>query len=472
MKLLRKINHLIKDQRGLVLPLILFTGLLFFIIAVALTQFSLNNYGAARKNLNDLNALYAAEAGGDDFMAHINQAPAYPGTNTVCPLSSSGSNPVTLYDDAIKGKGTYETCVVNGSIDNEKIVYAVGKIYQPATATKPIATRTIKLVIEGSQPLSYIAQTGPGGITLSNSATVTNGNIYTNGLLIMSGQAQVGSITTPANVWVANYNCPQPPDSTYPILCTSSQPISIVGQAHIYGNVSANYQTNTAGMSNPGLISNRGVNPVSLPDYDRTGQINAVTTTRTAASASCNNNETLTWEANTHITGGNVSITNNCIVTVNGNVWIDGNLTLKNKGTLKVGDNVNSFANIMIDGSNGLSLQEQSVVAANASNVGFEFVTFWSAASCSPNCSTVTGQDLANSQNKRTISISNQGLASESIFFARWTEVGVSNSGTIGALMGQMVSLSNSGNITFNNPIPSGGGSPTGTWDVRYYEKL
>jgi hypothetical protein len=464
---LPKLTH---RQDGFLLILTLLQGLVVMTILGGVMTLGLYNLNAAKRSLYITDANYAAEAGADRFMYEINQNTNYTGTNTVCPITSSGSNPVTLYNNS-SGRATYETCVTAGSITNEKIVYAVGKVYVPASSTTPKSTKTVRLIIEGTPAGNYSIQTGPGGLVMSNSATITTGPIYIGGYLTMSNTARIGSAASPVAVNVANMRCPTPVDATWPQICsmgTQNNPITINNTAHIYGDVKANGQTNTSAISNPGVTATSGVSAVTLPDYDRTAQKNAVSTTITSATGSCSGSQNKTWAANTKITG-NVTLSNSCTITVAGNVWITGNLNLSNTSQMKVAAGLTTAPVIMIDGSSGVTLSNQSVVAANAGGVGIEFITFYSTAGCSPDCSSVTGTNLNSSMNVTTVSIGNQGLAASSTFYARWTGLILSNGGNIGSILAQKITLSNSGNITFG---VGAGGASSYSWDVRYYETL
>ncbi len=460
----------VRGQRGYILLLTLITAIALFIALGGILTLSTVNYSTSKRTLMDLSSQYVAEAGADKAIFQINQDNSYTGTNTVCPISTSGSNPVTLYNDSVKGKATYESCITSGSIANEKIVYVTAKVYLTSTATNPVSTRKLRIVIEGTQTGGYAIQTGPAGLIMSNSATITTGPVYVGGYLTMSNTATIGSAGTPVAVSVANARCPSPANSTYPQICGSgvqTNPISLSNQAHIYGNVTANGQTNNAGMSNGGLIGSSGVSAPSLPDYDRASQKAAVTSTLTGAAASCSGNSTVTWPANVHITG-NVTASNSCNIVASGNAWIDGNFSLSNTTNIKPASTVTVTPTIMVDGSSGITLSNQTAVATNSNGVGFYFITFYSSAPCSPNCTTVTGTDLATSQNIQTVSIGNQGLAAGTTFYARWTALILSNGGSIGSILAQKITLSNSGNITFGSS--SAGGSYS--WDVRYYEQL
>jgi hypothetical protein len=460
----------LKEQGGYVLLLTLVTSTALFIALTGILSLSTSNYSTSKRTLSDLSSQYVAEAGADKAVFEINQDNDYTGTNTVCPISGSGSNPVTLFNDAVKGKGTYETCITNGTITNEKIVYVVAKVYVPATATNPISTRKLKVVLEGTQQAGYAVNIGPGGLVMNNSATITTGPVYVGGYLTMNNSARIGSAATPISVEVANARCPAGGGATYPQICGSGvqpNPITLNNTARIYGNVSANGQINSSGMSNGGLVASTGVTAPSLPDYDRASHTAAVTSTMTASNASCNGSQSKTWPANVHITG-NVSLSNSCTITVNGDAWIDGNLTLSNSSILRVGSGLGTSPRIMVDGSSGISLNNSSVISTNSSSIGFYFLTFRSSASCSPNCTSVTGVDLYNSQQLTTININNQGLAAGSTFYARWTGLSLSNGGTIGSILAQRIQLNNSGNITFGTSVAGGG---TYSYDVRYYEQ-
>jgi hypothetical protein len=458
------------NQGGFVLILSLIQSLVILTIMTGVMTLALYNLGAAKRSTYITNATYAAEAGADRVMYEINQDTAYTGTNTVCPIGTAGSNPVTLYNNAT-GRATYETCVTTGSITNEKIVYAVGKVYVPASSTAPKSTKTVRLVIEGTPAGSYTIQTGPGGLIMSNSATITTGPIFIGGYLTMSNTARIGSAASPVAVSVANMRCPTPVNSSWPQVCsmgTQNNPITINNSAHIYGDTKANGQTNTSGLTNPGLTASTGVTEVTLPDHDRTGQKAAVASTLTSSNASCSGSQNKTWAANVKVTG-NVTLSNSCTITISGNAWITGNMNLSNTSQFKVAASVTSTPTVMIDGSSGITLSNQSVVAANAAGIGVNFITFYSGNGCSPDCTTVTGTDLNNSMNITTVSIGNQGLAASSTFYARWTALTLSNGGNIGAILAQKITLSNSGNITFGG---GSGGASGWSWDVRYYETL
>lgn len=462
-----QVNH---QRKGFTLLITLVMGVSFLVIGLAIYRSSLANYTNVRRDYNSLNALATAEAGVDAAIASLNANTTYAGTSPSCPLNENPSGGVELYNDAVKGRAVYDSCIEAGSISNEKILWVKGRIYRPQTSTSPTATRTVKITLIGSTipGTNYSVQTGPGGLIMSNSAQIANGAVYIGGKLTMSNTAQIGSAANPVNTQVGNYACPQPATSAFPSLCPTGQPITITNQARIYGDVYANGQTSTSGMSNGGLLGNSGVGAPSLPDYDRPAQKAAIAANLTATQASCSGSQQISWPANVRITG-TVNLSNNCQITVNGPVWITGNLNLSNRSILRVAPGVTSAPVIMVDGSSGFTLSNQGTVAANAAGIGPRIITFWANAACSPDCTTLTGTQLANSQNQATINISNQGLGAPAELYARWSKVQVSNGGTVGKLLGQSIQFSNTGSISFGLGVNTTPG--TTVWNVQYYER-
>ncbi len=469
-----------RRQGGYVLLLALLMSMALFIGLSGILSLSLANLSSAKRTMFDTGALYAAEAGVDNAIWQLNATGGtYTGTSSLASCTATGGGGViTAFNDTVKGKGTFETCVGSGSIAHEYIVYVVGSVYKTASAASPVSVRKLKVTVEGSPAGAYAVQSGPGGLIMRNSATVSQGPIYIGGYLTMSNQATIGSSSVPIAVNVANARCPAGGGATFPVICntgTNPNPITInSNQNHIYGAVSANDQTNSYSsyMTNSGLIATSGVTAPSLPGYDRVAQVGAVASTITGAAASCSGNgTTLTWPANVKITG-DVEIKNSCTVTVMGNAWITGTFTMRNSGVIKVGNSVASQPTIMVDGSGGVTTLQTSVVATNASQVGMEFITFYSTNACttattSPAyCDSLTGTSLFNSQSLVTVNIGNQGAAAGSVFYAKYSEVTLGQAGSIGAILGQTIDLGQSGNLVFTTTVATGNYS----YDAGYYE--
>ena len=300
------------DQRGYVLLLTLIQGVVFMTILMSLVDLAFANYKSANQAYKDIGALAAAEAGADAAVFNLNLGSSYSGTtgpsSNVCDLATSAtSSPsaVTFATSPEQGLITYETCITDTSSGplSEKTVYSVGKVYARSGAAHPMSVRRVKLVVAAQVSGTYSVQTGNGGLALSNSATIANGNVYVNGGLTMTNTSQIGTSASPATVNAANYLCPKTaPYTGYPMLCASGQPISIGNSAHIYADVHANGQTDGSGMTNTGLVQTAGVPTLPMPTYDRTAHKAAVTTVINGTQT-CGGTDVVTLEANTRING-------------------------------------------------------------------------------------------------------------------------------------------------------------------------
>jgi hypothetical protein len=468
-----KINIKIKksvnpSQKGFILPVLLITGVAIVLMITAISTSSVTNNNVAAHGNYAVNAQLAADAGLDDALNKMNTVSSWTGT----------SGQVTLLNDATTNvKTTYEVSVADTD-STHKTLTVTARTFSPTTAATPKVTRKydmdIQAVTSGTGPSSV--SSGVGGLILNSNAKISGGDVVVNGKITMDNNSQIGLSTNAVNVRVAHQSCPLPANSTYPQVCGSGngQPITMGNTAKIYANVQATNQTTGTNMLNPGLIAGSHFDPVSLPSFDRTSFKNAVNASGqnlTGAQASTCSGGLVNWPANVKITG-NVTTPNNCTVKINGNVWISGSLVLSNNAKLAVQNSLGATVpDIVVDGSGGVTVSNNGTVTPNSSGTGVELLTFWSAASCSPDCSSVTGTDLYNSQNTQTIDLSNNGSAPASILYAYWSKVSVSNNGAIGAVAGQTVQLSNNAVINFTSSVP-GSDNRVITWVKRGYMRV
>lgn len=453
-------SQTIKSQQGFILLTVLTTTVFVMLIGVASLELITANLRTARQERYLVNAQFAADAGIDDAIRQLNLNDAWAG---------NGSEQ-TLYSSS-EFKTTFQSTVTAGATNLQKYINVVAKTYAPASSSAPKYTRKYSVEMRGVTAGNYSVVTGVGGLIMTNSSKIVGGSVYVNGTITMSNTAQIGLSTKPVSVRAAHQSCPLPANSTYPRVCNSGengQPIAINSpNAAIYGDVQATNQTDGSRMFSPGLVSGTpGV--ASLPNHDRAAQISAVTSTLNG-NFSCTSGS-YTWPANYHITG-NVSISNSCEVTVSGDTWIGGTLSMSNsKSKLIVSNSLGTTQPvIMVDGATGATFSQSTTLQSNSSSTGFIIITYWSTAGCSPNCTDVTGTDLYNSRDDTTISISNSASGPNTEFYARWSQINVGNSGNLGALVGQTVWLNNSGAVTFGTSV-SGAGA-VDAWVVKSYKR-
>jgi len=450
-------------QAGVVLPSLMISTILVFAVVLIISQTAVDNYKTVLGEQHRVNAQLAADSAVDYAITQLNQDETWAGTSEL-----------DLFDNS-EIRTTYEVAVTNLPNDNKQIDVR-GRTYSPASAGTASATKSVTVElysVSGGGAGGASIVTGVGGLILENNSKIVNGDVFVNGDITMSNLSQIGTTTSNVLVRAAHQSCPNPANATYPTVCALSengQPITINNSARIYGDVQATNQTNGAGMTNPGLVAGTPA-PQPLPIHDRAVQIAAATNNMTAAAASCStNNGTRNIPANTVITG-NVDWSRNCTITLNGDVYITGNVTMTQSAQVIVTESMGSdMPNMMIDGNSGLNMGNSSALTANSFGAGVQVITYRSAASCSPGCSDVTGVDLYNSRNIATITLDNSANAPESIFYAKWSQVNIINAGDIGALVGQTVRLRNSATVTFGASISGLGASPP-TWLVYSYRQ-
>lgn len=462
---MRKMRLLTTDQSGAILVSIL---LVFpFLILITLHYMSLGTsiFRVAANDQSQTYAQLAADAGLDLSLQEVNIDSAWAGTDSE----------VTLHNEP-SVRTTYATTVTSNGPE-EKTITSTGRTYKPAANTTPVSTVTLVTELRPVNSGNFSVVTGVGGLYMQNSAKVLGGDVFINGELQMQNSAQIGLESNPVTVNVAHQNCPDPPDASYPAACGPSdgEPITITNSAHIYGTVNANNQLDGNGMDDPGLVSSSGVVPKPLPEHDRNAQkANVTTTTSDNYYLNCDKG-TRTWPGRLKIEG-DVTIRQSCTVKVEGDVWITGRLTMQNSARMIVSDTIalggqNTVdagrPTIMIDGSAGFAMQNSAKVEANSNDVGTKFITYWSRASCSPDCADVTGVDLANTRGDRTIYLQNSASAPDSIVYARWSQAELGNGGGIGAVIGQTVRLSNTATITFSTSMGAG----TSYWVIDSYRR-
>lgn len=457
------------SQNGFILLAVLVTTIFIMMLGVVSLQLITSNLRTAKIEKFRIDSQFAADAGIDDAVRHLNQDQSWVGSGSEVTLLTTG-----------EFKTTYQTVITEGSTSLQKFIDVTARTYAPSTALTPTSIRKFQVEMRGVASGSYSIVTGVGGLNMLNNSKILGGEVFINGELHMSNSAQIGLSFLPVKVSVADQSCPLAGGPTFPQVCTTAeratpptQPITATGSSRIYGEVQATNQTtgDEVFMFNPGLVSGSPA-AAQLPDYDRQTQINQVAHTRTGSDAGCSLG-TKTWLANTKIVG-DVTISGTCVVTVEGNIWITGNLTLRNAAVLVVKLGVSSPPVIMVDGSTGVRLRNAGSLMPNLdlSPKGFRIITFASNVACSVatlNACDVTGTNLYSSKDITTISIENSASAGQTEFYARWSKVNINNAGNIGALVGQTVEMSNSAAITFGTSV-SGFSGPV-AWVVKSYKR-
>lgn len=436
----------------------------FMLVTIAYLELSVTGFRVARSDQFHTHAQFAADAAVDISIDAIGQNDNWPGTG----------GEIDLHDDGTV-RTTYQSVMTTIDADN-KTITATGRTYHPASSTTARSSVIIEATLRPVKTGGFSVVGGVGGLVMRNSSKIVGGSVYVNGTINMSLSSQIGLAALPVDVKVAHQSCPTgaSPGPTYPVICASGEPLSISGSAHIYGDVEANNQTNGSGMSDGGLAppvprpippNPNGIPTIALPGYDRDLQKTSVSSTY-SGNYSCNSGS-VTWPANYKVQG-DVTLSNSCIVTVEGNLWITGNLRMSNSAQLVVKSGLSVTPVIMIDGPSGLHMRNSSTMLPNSGQIGFRLITYYSTDSCSPDCASVTGNALYNSQSVITIDLDQSVNGGNTEFYARWTKLTAGNNGSIGALVAQTVELKNSIAVTFGTSVT---GLTDITWVIDGYRR-
>lgn len=476
----KTVNERKNSERGFILPTVMLLTAALTVIGIALMSSASSQYKLTSDNIYAQNALLAAEAGVEQSINALNESETFNGYPTE----------QAFINDPTQGIGRFKTTIENDpNGTNSKIITSTGYAYRHNDLSKRISKRSIKVTTVGTSSPGYSVNTGPGGLIMSGSASINNSDVHVNGTIQMSGAARIGSDIVPATVNVANIACPpgNTPGPAFPSLCSSSQPISIPdwSTASIIGTVCATGQTQSKFPSSPynlalpqiragllggqGLRSNCTAPPVGYPTYNRANHLSQVTTTGSGTSNTyvCGSWPfNRTWPANLRLTG-NVTVDSSCDVTIHGNAHITGNLTLGGAARIRVAESAGSTRPVVIVDGN-ISVGGASALIPNSRGTGIQFISFRTNASCNPNCTALSGNELKASQGLQTVAISGGVSLPGMVFQSYWGRITVNGAGNIGSAIGQTVDLQGAGTIIFGTGLSSG----AKTWSITSYQQV
>ena len=467
--MISKLRPLRNNQKGMILVSVFIIVGALMIIGISLAGYTMSQYTVANRKVGSTNANLVAEAGIEQSMQGLNDNDNFAGYPT----------PQVFFNSQAQGRGVFTTTVENAAASNTKIITATGTVYKYNQSTNPISTRKIKVTVVGTTSEGYSVHSGPGGLILGGSANITNSDVFVGGTITMTGAARIGTSAQPLDVNVAYQSCPtgNTPGPTYPIVCTSGQPISLQQSTFIYGSVCATGQTSygpnpakniQTGNGGQGLMLGCVAPPASPPAYDRAAHVAAMTTTGAGNNNTyvCNNWPfTRTWPANLKLTG-NVNIASSCDLTITGNAYITGNLDLGGAARIRIADSVGTNRPVIVVDGN-ITVGGSAQIIANSSGTGAHFISFRTNAACNPACTTLTGTALKTSQSLQTVTVGGAANLPGMIFQSYWGKINLAGSGNLGAAAGQTIDMSGAGTITFGTTLSSGERS----WTITSYQQ-
>lgn len=385
--------------RGQVLIIaIVFFAVILVLAAALFTQVgSFLRFGSGGRMAEQATAL--ADAGVERAVFKLNEtAGNYYGDLIELPLGTTGTFFITVTD-----KGPFlKAIVATGYVPN---------------STNPKAQRTIKVdAVINSQNIAfrYATQVGAGGIDMANSSTI-NGTVYSNGNITGSGTSTIN------------------------------------GDAYAVGTISSPdpFVTGTK-------YQNQQSSQIPTIDYDKWKKAacdddpNYPTSclTTTVCSPTCTISSDTQIGTNKY--QGNLVITNNAVVTLNGPIWITGNFSMSQGGTtLKLNNSFGSIGTmIIVDGTVNLT-QGGQLSPTNANPKGYILLA------------------TTNSTADPVMSISQSGATA--LFYALEGNAELSQSAHVVSLIANELTLSQSATLDYDQGLANSqfSAGPGGSWGVK-----
>lgn len=305
---------------------------------------------------------------------------------------------------ALGTTGVFTVSIANKS-SNIKTITSTGFV---PNQTKPRSKRTLKVdaAIDNAQiSFHYAVQVGTGGVIMNNNSVI-NGSLYSN----KSGVSISGSNGS-----------------------------IITGDAYAAGSITT---------PNPTVLGTKHENetPAEMPEIDYQTWKDVATAGGTTTCTPTCNLATSNIGPGKYI--GNLYITNGAIITLNGPVYVTGDVTVDNNGKVNL---ANSF------GSNGTVFIADGTIAVS-NNGGFN-----------PNNSTPKGYILVvtTSTSASAITISNNGA--NAVFYALLGGATLSNNSQVTALVASSLTMGNNSTLNYDSGLASANftSGPGASWLMK-----
>ncbi len=403
------------SSQGFILVLTIAISFVLSLLTVSILSVASAKYSKTKADINDTAAMYAAEAGISDTVAQLDK--------TSGSFSGYGTEKV-FYSNARQGKATYTTKVTRNG-DETLTVESTGLLYRHNVDTTSFMQKTLRAIVK-AETIPMTAGNilaGNGGIYIENdmssslSTRITKGDVYTLGKITLKGNAGA-SIGTPTGqavtVAAANIGCGTA--TNWPQACPSNDPpikttsgFFTPGQPMVYGTVCATNQP-TSSFIQPGtglgLQAGCKAPEMTMPTFDKAAFTSATTKPMPSSVPDCNSGDP-TWPAGVRIDGGllmnSQPLRGPCTVTLEGDVYIKGNVWLGGSLTFKVAESAGTRSPTMVVNGSVVIYGSGSPgggFIANSHGAHINLVSFDSANSACSNsdtCNSLPPQDIYNS---------------------------------------------------------------------------
>lgn len=414
---IRNYLGMIRDKaqsEGYLLILVMAVSLALMIVSVALISVSSTKYAKTNTDGDAANAVYAAEAGISDSLARLNQNATFTGYSTK----------KTFYSTDAKGKAEYTTSITINANDTATIT-STGYLSQTPTSATPFMTRTVKAtLLKTKLPVTENVLAGSAGITMSGvyfpwfgqPTAMQKGTVYSRGKIRLNGGGtSIGSATDSARVSAANLGCGT--TANFPQQCPSNDPPIVLGATYFYGGVGSIYGTVCAtdqvsttniypGPTGSGLQPGCKAPDYGIPYFDKKAFTDSQIVPVLPAAGTCAPLVSSTaWVDHARFIG-NVTVSkgflaSGCNVTLMGDVYIKGDLTINDDVSFTVSNLLGTRKPVIVVNGKVTIKGDSTGFFANSSGSHVTIISFYSTnSSCSNsddnNC-TLTSAELYNS---------------------------------------------------------------------------
>lgn len=378
-----------KPKSGQILIIMVIFLIVITILSASLFSNITNFLGFGANSIMKEQAVNLAEAAIDKALWELNESRGTYSGETSTPIGSTGT-----IDVQIEHISAFH-----------KIITATGFI---PSSTSPRAKRTIRVEAQSQGEtiaFEFAVQTPEGNVTMANSSRI-GGTVYSNGNIVGSGNAiidgdayAVGTISSPAPTVTGN-KFPGSPPADLPSM-----------DYDFWRNAAASGDTTTC---SPTCQINGGTASIGPQKYD-----------------------------------GDLQISNNATVTVNGPIWITGNLQISQGQTaVNLNPSFGSFGTvIMVDGTISIT-QGADINPTPADPPGYLLVA---SDSTSPTALTI-GNSAANA-----------------VFFSLTGGAQISQKVDVVALISNSLTMTQNSELIYNLTLSSGEftAGPEGIWGIR-----
>ncbi len=460
-----------QNQKGAVAILTLLAISVFALAVMStVSVLAANALQMSSADANSDKTFYAAEAG-------VNEALNKLITNPVPEPFSLSLNGVNVQITVTSSSDT-TPCASNPDNPYPRII-------QSQATDSTGKERTVQIIACSSAfsgGFNYAVQGGAGGIFMDQNSYII-GKVYSNADIIGSNGAEVRTVSgTPGDVWVADTNTLDNVHAFGDVRAHAIKNSTIGGHAYyqtVIGTVKANNgsDTCTENENGPNCFDGSADQPQrDLPINDADVQ-----NWKDDISDPSNPNTPLgpsggSCPANTYCVSGsatlgrqkingNFYLGNGATLTLTGNLWVSGNITLDNNGAVKLSDDLGGGSTVIIsDGT--INVENNLSIQGNSDPRSFLLVLSTSNSGVSDSCSDPHAVPTVYASNNSTAII----------FAAIHGLLKVKNNGHLNAAAVQKLCLENGANVTFNTnlasfTVPGGGGDTVGTALGTWQEK-